>query len=269
LAVIAALMNEEDREEERARRDEIRRCPHEQAVARQAQRETRQALGKRLDSIDRIMAGYHRRVGKTVEVHLTALGYHRHARGQWRRRRQPMSIELVKAKAPDLAALKSQDLDRLIRESDRAMLERLGCQADHMLYELAGLGGGHLPHRVKWLLAQSIGPGEGAIDREAILAQVATLKRELAPIGSSLPERLLAERAAVGWLHVQLLEIDRADRLQQGPVDYRGAEALDRWLSRAQSRYTQALTALAKVRRLKLPVVVATQINVDHRSARG
>ena len=144
------------------------------------------------------------------------------------------------------------------------MLERLGCQAHGMLYELAGLGGGHLPHRVEWLLAQTIGPGEGAIDREAIQAQVATLKMELAPPGSSLPERLLAERAAVCWLHVQLLEIDRAGVLNVEPVDYRGAEVIDRWLSRAQARFTAALLGLAKIRRLKLPVVV-NQVNVGAR----
>jgi hypothetical protein len=63
---------------------------------------------------------------------------------------------------------------------------------------------------------------------------------------------------------VQLLEISRADILHRDTVDYRGAEALDRWLSRAQARYVQALTALAKLRRLRLPIVV-NQVNVGAR----
>src|SRR5262249_54096191 len=158
-------------------------------------REELRSIRERLAATDRAMGEAHRHVGRVVVAILERMGYHQADRSRWRRRR--MSIELVKAKAPELAALRSQDLDRLIQEADRAMLERLGCQAHGMLYELAGLGGGHVPHRVEWLLAQTIGLGEGAIDKEAVQAQVATLKRELAPIGSSLPERLLAERAAV------------------------------------------------------------------------
>jgi hypothetical protein len=38
---------------------------------------------------------------------------------------------------------------------------------------------------------------------------LAILCRDLAPPGSSIVEELLAERAAIDWLHVQLLEMDR------------------------------------------------------------
>lgn len=41
----------------------------------------------------------------------------------------------------------------------------------------------------------------------------------------------------------------------------RRAEVVDRRLARAQSRYVQALTALAKIRKLSLPIVI-NQLNV-------
>ena len=44
----------------------------------------------RLDAIDRAMAGYFRRIGVAVDALMAARGYHRHDRGDWRRRRKPM-----------------------------------------------------------------------------------------------------------------------------------------------------------------------------------
>jgi hypothetical protein len=54
----------------------------------------------------------------------------------------------------------------------------------------------------------SLGPGYYR-NREGVAARLAILRRDLAPPGSSIAEELLAERAAIGWLHVQLLEMDR------------------------------------------------------------
>jgi hypothetical protein len=48
----------------------------------------------------------------------------------------------------------------------------------------------------------------------------------------------------------------------------RRLELIDRALSRASARLERSLLALGKLKRLKLPVVMATQINV-HESPRG
>ncbi len=98
-------------------------------------------------------------------------------------------------------------------------------------------------------------------------AQMALMRDELAPAECSPIERLLAERSVLCWLHVALLEYEAVDAYAGARPDIRDiptareidrrAEVIDRRLARAQSRYVQALTALAKVRRLALPAIVA------------
>jgi hypothetical protein len=253
LAVFVAILDEEHWEEVRARREAKRRSENELAVARQARREARQALGNRLSSIDRTMASYHRRIGKTVEAILTALGYHRHARGQWRRRRAPMSNPL--------ATVSVAELVKLAREGDRVALGELSYKADRWLYEkVEALDGDLAGTVVEPMLIANLGPGYYG-NREGVAARLAILRRELAPPGSSIAEELMAERAALCWLHVQLVEMDRADLLQQPEADYRKITMIDQCLTRAQARFSQALTALAKIRRLNLPIVI-NQVNV-------
>src|SRR5262245_5319490 len=95
LFVAMDRINREKRQAERMRRKAEKRQQTEgRREARRIAREEVQALRQRLDSTDRTMAEYFRRIGQAVEAHLTALGYHRHDRGPWRRRRRPMlSIE--------------------------------------------------------------------------------------------------------------------------------------------------------------------------------
>ncbi len=99
-------------------------------------------------------------------------------------------------------------------------------------------------------------------------ARMAIMRDELAPSGSSPLEVLLAERMALCWLHVQLMEYEAAayagdmanisDPTKAREMDRR-AEVVDRHLARAQSRLIQSLTALAKVRKLITPVVIGQQ----------
>jgi hypothetical protein len=260
LAVFKALLEEEDREVEAQRRAEMREAKRAQAVARQAQRDDRRTLRKRLESIDGLMLDYHRRIGSAVEAILAALGYHRHARGHWRRRRAAMSNELEK--------MDVQELVRLAREGDQMALADLSYKADRTLYEMAEAFDGDLARTVvePMLINLYLGPGTGyARNRQGVVAQLAIMRRDLAPPGSSIAEELLAERAAMGWLHVQFLEMDRADLLQQPDADHRRIAMIDQCLSRAQARFSQALTSLAKVRRLNIPIVfnqVNQQVNI-------
>jgi hypothetical protein len=258
LAVLMARMDRVDREEAEALRAERSRARATAKAEAQARRDALKALRDRLAAVDHAVAGRYRRLGRAAEATLEALGYHKADRSRWRRRRT-MGSELAKSVAVRLAMGGARELARLVREADRSELERLACAAHRDLYDLAE--GGDLAEVALWMLAQTLGDGWGESEKEAIRARVATLKLELAPGGASIPEQLLAERAAVCWLEVQLLAMSRADALNRTDVDYRGAEGLDRWLSRAQARFERALTSLAKVRRLGIPVVV-NQLNV-------
>jgi hypothetical protein len=162
------------------------------------------------------------------------------------------------------ATVSVSELVGLAREGDRIALGELSYQADRSLYETVEALDGDLARTVvEPMLIASLGPGYYR-NREGVAAKLAILRRELAPPGSSIAEELLAERAALGWLHVQLLEMDRGDALQQTTDDYRKVAMIDQCLSRAQARLERALMALAKIRRLNLPVVI-NQVNVGAR----
>jgi hypothetical protein len=63
------------------------------------------------------------------------------------------------------------------------------------------------------------------------------------------------------WLHLEVLEYEAARLFNRNHLDTPKAEIIDRRLARAQARLTQALTALAKIRRLSGPLVV-NQVNI-------
>jgi hypothetical protein len=195
-----------------------------------------------------------------------------------------MSTDL--ATRPDNA-----ELARLVATGDVRTLEAILYHAEVHLYRRAEEGtlnrGG-----IEEALLQTLGPGFGRVEREAMLAESRLIARDLAPPGSSPAELLLADRAAVEWLSVRLLDLNRADMLHRAeataeamrPTDRRAPpkpdaaafaasagrrlELIDRALSRASARLERSLLALGKLKRLKLPVVMATQINV-HESPRG
>jgi hypothetical protein len=118
---------------------------------------------------------------------------------------------------------------------------------------------------------EQLGPGHGALHKDGVAAQMALMRDELAPVGCSPIERLLAERAVLCWLHVALMEYEAVGAYAGARPDMRDipaareidrrAEVTDRRLAHAQSRYVQTLTALAKLRRLALPAIVA-QFNI-------
>lgn len=265
LAAIIALVDRDVRTLRRLRRLEIDADRAERIEANRAERARLRAFRERLQGADRIVAGHSRRVDKAVASALNALGYHRHHRGNWRKRRE---AETVKR---ELARLDIRELVRLAREGDRIALGEVSYRMPGCLYEIAVDGEGDLDADVETALIEQLGPGYGALHKDGVAAQMALMRDELAPVGCSPIERLLAERAVLCWLHVALLEYEEVDGFAGARPDMRDipaareidrrAEVVDRRLARAQSRYVQALTALAKVRRLALPAIVA-QFNV-------
>jgi hypothetical protein len=192
LAVFCAIADLEDREELQEARAAARRLIAAETEARRSERVAAREFRDRLAVADSAVAQYHRQTRRLADGMLRALGYHRHARGQWRRR-QVMTTELSKIDPAELA--------RLAAAGDVRTLERLLYRAEVALYQRAEEGtlnrGG-----IEEVLLQTLGPGFGRVEKEAMLAEARLIARDLAPPGSSPAELLLADRAAVEWLAV-------------------------------------------------------------------
>jgi hypothetical protein len=250
LAQIDAII----REKKRLKRFLANAEERERIEARRATNQEVKAIRDRLDKADRCMAGYSKEVRVSVHRILIDLGFHRHARGHWRRRRKAMATELAPTNG-------SRDLER-----EHAAAEY---RIDADLYRRIEEGHGEIEVLVEQILIAQF-PKENASHHDAIAAKLELMRRDLAPPPSPVAEILLASRAAMCWLHVQYLELDLAYVLSADQADSRKAEVIDRRLSRAQARFSQALTALERIRRLKIPVVVTQfnqQLNVNTQSA--
>jgi hypothetical protein len=256
-----ALLDRDFRTLRRLMRLEIEAERQERIEGDRAERAKLRELAGRLAGADRLVAGYSRRVDRAVGSTLVALGFHRHHRGDWRKRRGEGTMRT------DLARLDIRELVRLAREGERLALGELADRSPGCLYEIATKGEGDLDADIERALIEQLGPGHGALHKEGVAAHMALLRVELAPADCSPIEKLLVERAVVCWLHVQLMEYEAAG-VYAGPdpdvLEWRAAreidrraEVIDRRLARAQSRYVQALAALARVRRLAIPPIVA------------
>jgi hypothetical protein len=256
-ARFAAAVDRIDREErriERMRRWEERR---ERSEARQAAIRELSDFRDRLDGIDRIMADYFRRIGKAVDALMAARGVHRHDRGEWRRRRKPMlTHETDRYPKGVVPHTQREALAERAWGGDPSALETVLKEADR-----------HHHETVEVVLLRALTPSSGPPYEDPgdfVEVKLAAMRHELAPPESSPAEKLLAERATLCWLHLELLEYEAARLFQQNAVDSPKAEIIDRRLARAQARLTHALTALAKIRRLTGPIVI-NQVNVGRR----
>ncbi len=123
-------------DKETLRRELVAMRQERVATRRQEQGETRR-LRERITLADRIVGTYFRRVTKTVDQTLAALGYHRHGRGPWRRKRG-FSM------ASELARVDIRELSRLAREGERIALGELAYLLPAWLHETVADGQGDL-----------------------------------------------------------------------------------------------------------------------------
>ena len=118
--------------------------------------------------------------------------------------------------------------------------------------------GGNLARYAQGLFIDALSGGDLTI-REAILAKLATIRKDLLGDNPTAVERLLADRVAACWLQVQDAEIRYASAksltLEQGDYHQRRMDAANR-------RYLAAVKALALVRKLAAPVL---QVNIAKR----
>jgi hypothetical protein len=101
--------------------------------------------------------------------------------------------------------------------------------------------------------------GKNLLAREALLRKLELLRAELAGPSPTALERLLVERVVACWLQLQDADV----RFAQGQHTLKSVEIdyFQRRMDRAHHRFLSAVKALALVRRLDLPVLIA-QVNL-------
>ena len=224
---LAERLAEMDRRATQARR--------EAAAARRARREE-------MDAADRIQASAFANVGIVVLMALEACGFHRHKRGQWRRRR--MSEEIVQQPTPTMPGTPGELNDTIARAmaGDASALPMLREMFDAQPARMLAAADASLSFGIHWPAIARIA-GDNLFMTESLPRQMEALRKELAGPKPSPIERLLAERVA--WSDCP------SDALEEHAHKMR---------SRAEKRYLLAITTLAQVRKLG---VIAVQVNIE------
>ncbi len=247
---------------------DLHRLQRRQAKVRRLERKIRMIFRQHIDELLTSTQGANSELRTASDAVMTALGFHKHHRGEWRMRRDLASLKeaiskletqaasskplinytapaddaeavevFAKARAGDASA--QARLRQLIRERDWVnWLGDLGRQATRELIHKAAAG-----DRV-W--------------KAGITEKANTLRDELLGEKPSVLEKLLVRRVVNGWIAVHALELELTLR---PPVNARDRAHLDAALTRAQKRFTEALRELARVRRLQAPRILA-QLNL-------
>ena len=193
----------------------------------------------RLDADDRPVAELFRLVEIIAGATLKAAGYHRHHRGEWRRRRtmretpnadpsNDLPVEMLnRAKEGDKTVLPL--LREWIGESD-GILSRVMDVATH----------------VEEILVEST-CGKNLLYREVMVRDIHALADKLAGPGSSPVENLLARRASLCWYTVHIYEKKYA---RSKSVTLALGNYLEDRIDRAHRRLLTSLKTLATVHRL-------------------
>jgi hypothetical protein len=230
LACLVELLDVEDWKQARQDRDQARKLNQE---AIQGFHEARQIAGR----IDRL-----------VNLGLEAAGFHRHARGPWRRRKtMEVTLQLPASKPSSKVTKRIGDLcRRLVKRDDPNALDelrRLGEEHPETLVEEAH---GDLGKVIEgFFLANQFRVAPSLI--AGVEAKLRLLRAELAGPDPTPALRLAVEAAAYRWLDHWSLEISVATR--PGTA----CPALDRRRNWAHRRYLQALAAVERIRRLTRP----------------
>ncbi len=120
----------------------------------------------------------------------------------------------------------------------------------------------HYAHKSEELLLKNLSGEDGKAGelmfREALTANLESLRAELAGAQPSAIERLLVERVVACWL--QVYEADLATGLSGGAIAVQQAVYNLSRQDRAHRRFLSAVKTLATVRRLALPTLVAISV---------
>ena len=228
-------------------------------LAAEDEREREQARDRRRAGRERVRARIARLVwaeGRVVEAcgrldgafaeAMAAAGFHKHKR-QWRPRRRPGKGAAMAVPAAEQQQIRETVMDpqfqaTLAEERARRLFEEAGPDVDRLIKHY----GGKLPLEVRERLVRRLGADPNA--REAVRREADRVRRELEGPAPTVVERLVAERAVIGWLH--LAWCDRlaeafADELERREV----ASHVDRIRARANRSYLHTLRSLELVRK--------------------
>jgi hypothetical protein len=192
---------------------------------------------------------------------LVAHGYHRHERGEWRKRRK--GNEVVSVEPAQLAEAEEQ-----IRGWMATVSQAENGDASAMA-EVRSLFGGapsfwarfearyaNLPGRVERILLQQIF-GSNLVSAEATRRKLAEMKAEFAGPDPSPLDQLMAERVVACYLAVMRAEMACEEALLRLPVEQ--AAYYEQRVDRASKRLFQAVRTYAAVRKAELPAI---QLNI-------
>jgi hypothetical protein len=248
--------------------DDFARLLKRQAKVRALQRQTRTEFRDRIDGLLAAAEAANGDLRALAEGILCAVGFHRHNRGEWRMRREikklGAQIERLKEKlarpapvlnyhapAGDAEAVEVFAKARAGDPAAREKVRELIVSRDWVVWV------GDLARQATFQLIDRAAGGD-PVWAAGLNEKADALRKELLGESPSVLEELLVRRVVNGWVAVHALELESAVR---PPLDPKSRDHLDRALSRAQKRMSEAVRELARVRRLQAPRLL-NQLNV-------
>ena len=243
---------------------DLDRLQRREAKLRRLTRQARADSRARIDELLGTTAATNADLRVLAEGVLYTQGFHKHKRGEWRMRRdlaklrdaitelerrgaEPTPLVSYPAPANDAKAVelfakaRAGDADAqnrvhaLIRERKWAdWIGDIGREATHQLVHKASAG--------------------DPVWKAGITQKANALHDELLGEKPTVLEKLLVRRVVNGWISTHALELELTLR---PPTEARDRAHLDKALTHAQKRMTDAARELARVRRLQAPAILA------------
>lgn len=242
----------------------------------------------------RLVRWYCGAVEDVLKSELTAQGYRRHQRGEWRKqrrkgthgmeteteiqkaaraeqgRRRKLNSQIVlatdreltirSASVPETLAERRAVIMAAINGDTAAEAQALACIRAHPVEVVLGWGSPRMP--CIDLVCPSDATGQGRVVRAVVEEEFKYMMDSiLGPTGTPL-ERLLAERITV--LRMQITHFERAyeSRLKEGSMALELSDHHMKRIERLTKLLLRAVVSLAKVRKLQLPAVNVGQVNI-------
>ena len=197
-----------------------------------------------------------------VAAALESLGFHQHARGQWRKRRASNQGEnsVAKTKAIEVQSEpQSMTAQIALAREDASAAADLWKRMDANGTAEMFVRSNDIAFNAELSLIKTT-MGEDVLVREMAARRLALLRRDLLGENPTPLEKLLVTRIAMCWQSVNYWEAITAQRNREG--NWAGVELFTKYLDRAHKRYLASIKALATVRKLQVPNV---QVNIGEK----
>jgi hypothetical protein len=237
---------------------------HDRLARTDAQQKAR-ADRVELDRMEALAVKYGAEVSTAVATALTEAGYHRHERGNWRRKRNIMKPKPTN-EAPTAIAIPNAEASRsdAIIASIKAPA---GSKAEALAIECIN------QNRKDQRIARYdnfIGPlldlragKDRKVGREIVQFAFDRECADVAGPNATPLENLLAERVVVNKHYLAMYESMLMKKMQDGGMSLPLATFHEKRISMAQNRYLAAIKAMAQIRKLQLPPNI--QVNIGEK----